>query len=773
MKFVAQTPYIFFLVFFMHTRIMKSIIAILFFFLLIEPGYAQNSKIDSLDQLIGKASSDTTRINLVNEKINILGGINIDSAISLGKKNIEEAEKINYDKGEANARLRLANSYCFKGEYDAAIENLQASEKIFVPLQDSAGLGKLYSGYGMMYGMQSKYDSAVSYFQKAIEIGRRMNDTLLLGTSYHNISISYYMQSNYSQALLYQQKALQFAEHENDEVLQAKVIMNMGLTYKSMGDTTRGERALLKAIDLAKSHGITNVELYAYSNLAELYNVENKFEKSYEFALKAAKLGEEMGDQGIQSASLSKAADALSRQKKFAEAEKLSRLSIKIADSSNQPLNIYQTNTTMGSILKLEEKYKEAIPYFENGFDAMKDADIYDEQFGESYRELSECYEKTGNYARALETYKISAKIADSIRSKDNIRKATELALNYEFDKKQQSAKAEQEKKDAVESAKQIALFVGLVLTLVLALVALTGYFNKRKANALLQKQKEEIQSTLTELKATQTQLIQSEKMASLGELTAGIAHEIQNPLNFVNNFSEVSVELAEELKDEIGRVDLSSAYKDNLQQMIDDLVQNQQKINHHGKRADSIVKGMLQHSRANTGQKEPVDINTLTDEYLRLSYHGLRAKEKTFNATLLTDFDAGIGKINVIPQDIGRVLLNLFTNAFYSVTQKKNGHPLLMDGIEYEPTVFVSTKKIRLPSGDRGVEIQVKDNGLGISQKVIDKIFQPFFTTKPAGHGTGLGLSLSYEIIKAHGGEIKVRTKDGEYAEFIIQLPV
>ena len=523
-----------------------------------------------------------------------------------------------------------------------------------------------------MYGMQSKYDSAILYLQKAIGIAQRMGDTRLLGTSYHNISISYYMQSNYSQALMYQQRALKFAEEQNDEVLEAKVTMNMGLTYKSMRDTARAEQALLKAVNLAKKSDIRSVELYAYSNLADLYDAENKFKESYEFAMKAATLGEEMGDQGIQSASLTKAAFALANQNKFKEAEKLGRLSIEIADSSNQPLNIYQTNVTLGTILKLEKKYKDAIPYFEKGFDAMKDADIYDEQFGESYADLSECYEKTGNYRKALETYKMSAKITDSIRSKENIRKATELTLNYEFEKKQQAAKAEQEKKDAVASAKQIALFVGLVLTLILALVAFTGYYNKRKANALLRKQKQEIQSTLTELKATQAQLIQSEKMASLGELTAGIAHEIQNPLNFVNNFSEVSVELADELKDEINRVNIPANEKDNIQLMIDDLVQNQQKINHHGKRADSIVKGMLQHSRTSTGQKEPTDINALADEYLRLSYHGLRAKDKTFNATLQTDFDESIGKINIIPQDIGRVLLNLFTNAFYSVMEKK-----------------------------------------------------------------------------------------------------
>jgi signal transduction histidine kinase len=273
----------------------------------------------------------------------------------------------------------------------------------------------------------------------------------------------------------------------------------------------------------------------------------------------------------------------------------------------------------------------------------------------------------------------------------------------------------------------------------------------------------EKLNHTLNSLKKTQTQLIQAEKMASLGELTAGIAHEIQNPLNFVNNFSEVSVELANELKEELNQTTLNEKEKKELAKLVDDLVQNQEKINFHGKRADGIVKGMLMHSRSSSGQKEPTDINALADEYLRLSYHGLRAKDKTFNAAFKTDFDMDIPKVNVVSQDIGRVILNLFTNAFYSVTEKKKQ----LNG-EYEPTVSVTTKM-----NDGKVEVRVRDNGMGIPQKVIDKIYQPFFTTKPGGQGTGLGLSLSYDIVtKGHGGQMIVETKEGEYAEFIIQLP-
>jgi signal transduction histidine kinase len=277
----------------------------------------------------------------------------------------------------------------------------------------------------------------------------------------------------------------------------------------------------------------------------------------------------------------------------------------------------------------------------------------------------------------------------------------------------------------------------------------------KRKA---IEDSNNALQKSLNDLKSAQSQLIQSEKMASLGELTAGIAHEIQNPLNFVNNFSEVSKELLEEMLEELKNGDM-----EEVNAIAQDVIQNLEKILHHGKRADGIVKGMLQHSRSSTGAKELTDINVLVDEYLRLAYHGLRAKDKSFNASLETHFDESIKKIEIIPQDLGRVVLNLITNAFYACNEKQK-----MQIEDFEPKVTVETQKIK-----DHLEIRVNDNGNGIPQKVLDKIFQPFFTTKPTGQGTGLGLSLSYDIIKSHGGEIKVNTLENQGTTFIISIPV
>jgi signal transduction histidine kinase len=297
----------------------------------------------------------------------------------------------------------------------------------------------------------------------------------------------------------------------------------------------------------------------------------------------------------------------------------------------------------------------------------------------------------------------------------------------------------------------------GMFTLLITGILLWRNIQHRTKANLLLQKEKQTVEKTLEELKATQAQLVQREKMASLGELTAGIAHEIQNPLNFVNNFSEVNLELVEELQKE------AAGMSEEVVDLAAIIKENEQKIHHHGKRADAIVKSMLQHSSVSSGEKQPSDINALADEYLRISYHGLRAKDKSFEARLQTDFDKSIGKVSIIPQEISRVLLNFYNNAFYTVHEKKKKE----NGL-YEPVVQVRTKKV-----DGRIEITVKDNGEGKPENILDKIFQPFFTTKPTGEGTGLGLSLSYDIIKAHGGDIQVKTLAGEGSAFIIQLPL
>jgi signal transduction histidine kinase len=462
----------------------------------------------------------------------------------------------------------------------------------------------------------------------------------------------------------------------------------------------------------------------------------------------------------------------------------------KTHDSSFYWVKFYAT-VNLGKIYLLKTNYTKALSYFKT---ALPVALFYDHFFNcnlyiaKTYFYLNErdsCLRYANKAMKIATESRINSELEEAnaffahIYEKEDPVKALQYnrtALNHkdssilyneklaieqldEFDKQERQYEIESAQIKYRNKVKTYGYVSSALVLMIIVLILQRNNRHKQKINKTLKE-------ALSNLKSTQSQLIQSEKMASLGELTAGIAHEIQNPLNFVNNFSEVNKELLIEMKDEMNKGNI-----DDANAIADDVIDNSEKINHHGKRADAIVKGMLQHSRSSTGVKEPTNINALADEYLRLSYHGLRAKDKEFNAIMKTDFDNAIGSINIIPQDIGRVLLNLYNNAFYAVTEKKK-----QQSEGYEPTVSVSTKKI----GDK-VEVKVKDNGNGIPQKVVDKIFQPFFTTKPTGQGTGLGLSLSYDIIKTHGGEIKVETKEGdpgssgkgEGSTFIIQLPI
>ncbi len=378
----------------------------------------------------------------------------------------------------------------------------------------------------------------------------------------------------------------------------------------------------------------------------------------------------------------------------------------------------------LGSLYIKLKNYAEAYKYFDKSLHLSMLVGFKD-VIRNSYEGLYRLDSIKGDYRQAFKHHQQYILYRDSIINRESLSKSVQSRMQYEFDKKDAVAKAEQDKKDAdakrIENQQYFAIAALGIIVLAVAVIAVIQFRSnkhKQQANIALQQQKQKVESTLAELKSTQAQLIQSEKMASLGELTAGIAHEIQNPLNFVNNFSEVNRELVDEMEEALRNDDKQEAIT-----IASDIRQNLEKINHHGKRADAIVKGMLQHSRTSSSQKEQTNINALADENLRLAYHGQRAKEKSFNASLQTDFDKTIGNINIIPQDIGRVLLNLYNNAFYACTERsrsagnEKNASTSSAGQSYEPTVSVSTKKV-----DNKVEISVKDNGIGIPQKVLDK---------------------------------------------------
>jgi two-component system, NtrC family, sensor kinase len=540
-----------------------------------------------------------------------------------------------------------------------------------------------------------------------------------------------------------------------------------------MTETENKEKALYHAkesLRFAKQSGDEFRIGSSFRAVANGYANLKMLDSAEVFALKSLHAYQKINMKRYLSLPLLDLASIYSQKKQYGLAKKYFNLALQaaISQENNNKRDLLRTYTQLSSFFLTLKNKDSSLLYSKKAYMMATMPEFANTQYindGEVYQNLYESYLLNKNLDSA---YKYQG-LALATKNKWNKIKLTNLAeLQSLLLTEAERLRALEKEQIQTQSNIRTTLFlIGLTVLSVIGFILYRNNRQKQKANLILKEQKDKVESTLSDLKSTQSQLIQSEKMASLGELTAGIAHEIQNPLNFVNNFSEVSNELIDEIQEE-RRKNTAERDEELVGEILNDIKQNLEKINHHGKRADAIVKGMLQHSRStNNAVKEPTDINKLADEYLRLAYHGLRAKDKSFNATMKTEFDESIGTINIIPQDMGRVILNLITNAFYATNEKKKS-PLTPEGgtDNYEPTVTVATKKV----GDK-VEVSVKDNGNGIPQKVLDKIFQPFFTTKPTGQGTGLGLSLSYDIVKSHGGELKVETIENEGTTFKILL--
>jgi signal transduction histidine kinase len=570
----------------------------------------------------------------------------------------------------------------------------------------------LMTNLGSVLRQQGKLAESLDLLFKSLKIAETKNATDQITRTYRRLSDVYFDLENFPRALEYLQQALIIDEENKYKTSAAIDHMSMGTVYEKMNN-----------LDSASFH------------TDKAFQQKEIIENWIQYAYQAS-------------------GNIQSRKKNYELAGSLFREGLLVSEKNSDFKTASDICADISALFIKLNKKDSAIYYASKGFEYGQKASSKQGVI-RSASLLAELYDSI-QPVMALNYYKIAAASKDSLFGINNIQIIQNLIAREEA-KQKELADA---KTAYLNKLKLYGLLAGVTVLLIIAFILYRNNRHKQKINIQLEQQKEALQNTLTELKSTQSQLIQSEKMASLGELTAGIAHEIQNPLNFVNNFSEVSNELIEEMN-----IEIDKGNNDEIKAIANDIKQNLEKINHHGKRADAIVKGMLQHSRVSTGQKEPTNINALADEYLRLSYHGFRAKDKTFNATLQTDFDEAIGNINIIPQDIGRVLLNLYNNAFYAASLPFEGG-FSDSNTSNSPIVWVSTKKV----GDK-VFISVKDNGPGIPQKIIDKIFQPFFTTKPTGQGTGLGLSLSYDIIRAHGGEIKVETKQGEGTTFKIVL--
>jgi signal transduction histidine kinase len=572
---------------------------------------------------------------------------------------------------------------------------------------------------------------------------------------------------NYSKALEYYLKALQILEKDHFPDLSGS-LNNIGLVYANLNDTTRARLYYYRALQFAERSPNKELKGIVLMNLGELFARTNRLDSSLQFSQAGLEILLENNAVNTIPYALRNLGDVYAKLHYPVKALDFYRRSLifaRLYDSQPRQTETYQS---LARFYLQENKLDSCVFY---GQKALNQSQALASSKGilAAATVLSSVYEKI-DVRQALQYYKLAVATKDSMFNQETTQRITSINEDEKL-RLQEIAAAKREYGNTVQ---KYILLGGLGVFLLIAVVLWRNNRRQQKANELLLQQKKETDSqkekaehAFQELKEAQDQLVQREKMASLGELTAGIAHEIQNPLNFVNNFSEVSAELIDEME-----IEFNEGRMDDGMAIANDVKQNLAKITFHGKRAESIVRGMLYHSRSSTGQKEPTDLNLLAEEYLRLSFHGLRAKERTFNSNYQTDLDPTIGKVNVVPQDLGRVMLNLFNNAFYAVSEKKN---LLSDAHNfknrevYEPMVILSTKKYE----DR-IEIKVRDNGLGIPAPIINKIFQPFFTTKPAQQGTGLGLSLSYEIVtKGHNGQLIVDTREGEFAEFTVVLPL
>ena len=677
----------------------KQVTCYLLFMLMASSVFAQQIYIDSFRRKLDITASDTMRLVLLRNLARSYSELNPDSSFFYAEKALSIARRLNFKLDESSALREMGYSLLNRGNYPRSLQTSLSSLAISEdPKSEQKVLvGKFDNDDELMYRTATPHEQRLSELAFTHQI---------MGVLYAN-------RNNYEKALLHHQHARQYAEMSGNIPLQSIINMTMSRAYLNLKKTDSALISLQKAYDQAMRTGFKRYLGSILLNLGRIYSVK--------------------GDTQL--------ANDYYRQSLMASAE------------HGYFRGVVASNLLLAEFYLQSGKKDSAFLHISGALNAAQNLDAPDLLL-RSYTAFTKYYRAVGNNDSTVKYQALIISINDNLF---NLKQAQEFQ-NIDFNEQQRQADIEEAKTAERVKFRMYALITGLVIFLFIAIVLYRNSLQRKKANILLSKQKEELENTLAKLKTTQNQLVQSEKMASLGEMTAGIAHEIQNPLNFVNNFSEVNSELLDELKGGLATGNVQSAIE-----IANDVKENEAKINYHGKRADAIVKSMLQHSRSSSGKKELTDINALADEYVRLSYHGLRAKDKSFNAKFETEFDNSIDRIHVVPQEIGRVLLNLINNAFYAVSEKERQ----VNG-SYEPTVWITTKK-----EEDKVKIEVKDNGNGIPQKVFDKIFQPFFTTKPPGQGTGLGLSLSYDIItKAHGGEFKVETKEGEGTVFIVTLP-
>jgi two-component system, NtrC family, sensor kinase len=695
---------------------MKILTLTLFLTFICSFGFAQQSKIDSLRYALHTATHDSIRLRSITNIYQYYEATNNDSTLFYATKGLSLARKNKQSLYEGRFLVAQAAALRLKGDYAATLKNLlQAFEILQNPASEKNA-----------YGLDNM--TPAEFRLNRLDWAHNVYGGLMEETG------------NTEQAIFHVKESIRIAS-----LTQNYIRISAGLAAIAN-----------KYLDADQ---LDSVEVYAQKSLklGEQINNNDRF-KIWPFLILAGKNFKSKNDE-------------LGRKYLYQALQ----VATKYKETNKQML--FRVYSYLSSVHQNSGVKDSSLYYAKKVYEVASEPGLINTKLfrdGDVYEVLYKAYLLNNQPDSAFKYQGLTLTTRDAWNKEKykNLAAFQSLLLS-------EATRLRELEKQQIETQSKIKTYAFLAVLAVLSIIGFILYRNnrqKQKANKVLQEQKDKVESTLPQPKSTQTQLIQSEKLASLGELTAGIAHEIQNPLNFVNNFSELSVDLAKELKEEINKSPLTPdggiilTDKAYIDEILGDLSQNQEKINHHGKRASSIVKGMLEHSRTSTGAKELTDINALADEYLRLSYHGIRAKNSNFNADFKTDFDENLPKINVISQDLGRVLLNLYNNAFYAANSASLTLRSREQQNDYKPKVLVSTRWL---SEAEAIELRIKDNGIGMNEATQAKIFQPFFTTKPTGQGTGLGLSLAYDIIKGHGGTIEVESVEGEGTTFAVKLPI
>ncbi len=739
---------------------MKNIILLLIGAFTISSLSAQDIETEKLkNRLQQHQKQDTIRIKLLNELS--FSNVPVKEKEEYALEALDISKKQKYLAGEGFALSNLSAAKSRQGDNNFAIQFAEQADSIIKITGSKELKVHVFLAKALAIGQGRNNQQALNYLFKAEEIASEIKNKKLLSLCQIQIANIYGISlNNFPKAIEYALKSVKSGEEANCLSCLATSWRSLADFYNGVGDQNTSLSYYEKALDAVNKLGDKILEFNLSNSVGERYRLMGKYKEAIPHYLHALSAAKDPYNIELVESNLS---DVYTHMDSLETAFKYASSSLKLARQIKDIEGIAWIDAIMARIYLKKGMPDSAIFYAKEGLEMAKETGTL-EYIRDNAGALSNAYALKKDYQKAYLNHLVYINYRDSMQNSEISRKSAVLQHNYDLAKKETQITALDQQKNTQKNYLLIALVVILSIIIV-AVMLFRNNRHKQQANLVLHRQKTALETqrditnkALADLKQTQSQLVYAEKMASLGELTAGIAHEIQNPLNFVNNFSEVSTELLDEMQTELREGNASEALL-----IATDVKQNLSKINHHGKRADAIVKSMLQHSRKTSGSKEPADLNALVDEYLRLSYHGLRAKDKNFNAILETHYDPSVGNVTMIPQDIGRVLLNLFNNAFYSVAKKKEEA-----GKDYEPTVIVRTVNKK----DK-VEVYVKDNGTGIPENVLDKIYQPFFTTKPTGEGTGLGLSLSYDIItKGHSGHLRVQTIETEGSEFIIELP-